>query len=56
MQLKATRNVLVAGEHYAAGDPITTDEATGQKLLALGKAVKADEAPAPAKTKKAASK
>lgn len=41
MQIRSTRNMLVAGAHVAAGAVVEVDDHTAANLIALKKAVKA---------------
>ena len=45
MKIICTRNVVIGGEHYEAGDKADVSNEVGIRLVNMGKA-KADEAPA----------
>ena len=45
MKIICTRNVVIGGEHYEAGDKAEVSNEVGIRLVNMGKA-KADEAPA----------
>lgn len=43
MFIKATRNMLIAGEHVEAGSVTEIDDETGKYLISINKATKAEK-------------